>query len=54
MNCFSQAGEWVWVKGDTVTNNMGTYGVQGVSNINNYMKHVSGQIHQRIFGCMVG
>nr|MBP9923182.1 T9SS type A sorting domain-containing protein [Bacteroidia bacterium] len=35
LNCFSQAGEWVWVKGDTVTNNMGTYGVQGVSNINN-------------------
>lgn len=35
VNCFSQAGEWVWLKGDSVTNNIGVYGVQGVSNINN-------------------
>ncbi|MEP7170760.1 MAG: hypothetical protein ABI855_15435, partial [Bacteroidota bacterium] len=28
--CFSQAGEWVWIKGDSVPNQAGSYGVQGV------------------------
>jgi type IX secretion system substrate protein/galactose oxidase-like protein len=28
--CFSQAGEWVWLKGDSVPNQPGNYGVQGV------------------------
>jgi type IX secretion system substrate protein/galactose oxidase-like protein len=28
--CFSQAGEWVWIKGDSVPNQPGSYGVQGV------------------------
>lgn len=29
--CFSQAGEWVWIKGDSTPNQPGNYGVQGVS-----------------------
>ncbi|HKR03887.1 MAG TPA: kelch repeat-containing protein [Bacteroidia bacterium] len=28
--CFSQAGEWVWIKGDSVPNQPGNFGVQGV------------------------
>jgi hypothetical protein len=28
--CFSQAGEWVWIKGDSIPNQPGNYGVQGV------------------------
>ena len=28
--CFSQAGEWVWIKGDNIVNQPGNYGVQGV------------------------
>ncbi|HKR03891.1 MAG TPA: kelch repeat-containing protein [Bacteroidia bacterium] len=28
--CFSQAGEWVWLKGDSVPNQAANYGVQGV------------------------
>ncbi|MEO5571492.1 MAG: kelch repeat-containing protein [Bacteroidia bacterium] len=28
--CFSQAGEWVWIKGDSIPNQSGNYGVQGV------------------------
>ncbi|MEO5569738.1 MAG: kelch repeat-containing protein, partial [Bacteroidia bacterium] len=30
VECFSQAGEWVWLKGDSVPNQPGNYGVQGV------------------------
>ncbi|MEO5570246.1 MAG: T9SS type A sorting domain-containing protein [Bacteroidia bacterium] len=28
--CFPQAGEWVWIKGDSIPNQPGNYGVQGV------------------------
>ncbi|HKR05215.1 MAG TPA: kelch repeat-containing protein [Bacteroidia bacterium] len=28
--CFPQAGEWVWIKGDSIFNQPGNYGVQGV------------------------
>jgi hypothetical protein len=28
--CFSQAGEWVWIKGDSTQGNLATYGIQGV------------------------
>ncbi|MEO5569735.1 MAG: kelch repeat-containing protein [Bacteroidia bacterium] len=28
--CFPQAGEWTWIKGDSIPNQAGSYGVQGV------------------------
>jgi hypothetical protein len=34
-NCFSQAGEWVWIKGDSSPNQPGNFGVQGVPGIFN-------------------
>jgi type IX secretion system substrate protein/galactose oxidase-like protein/Kelch motif protein len=33
--CFSQAGEWVWIKGDSVPFQPGNFGVQGVSSPTN-------------------
>jgi hypothetical protein len=33
--CFSQAGEWVWMKGDSIPNQLGNFGVQGVPGLTN-------------------
>ncbi|HKR05216.1 MAG TPA: kelch repeat-containing protein [Bacteroidia bacterium] len=33
--CFSQAGEWVWIKGNNIPNQSGNYGVQGVPSATN-------------------
>lgn len=35
LKSFSQSGEWVWLTGDTIPNNVGSYGVQGKTNRTN-------------------
>lgn len=35
-NCKGQAGEWVWINGDTTSLNNGSYGTQGISSSTNH------------------
>src|SRR5450432_1508921 len=35
-NCFSQAGEWTWISGDSILGALGVYGTQGIPSVNNH------------------